>query len=368
MPSPNCWRAIEVLARRSQPVGGGDQLSKSAACRSTGCRRKVERDGEPILLQPREFRLLEYLMKNAGKVVTRTMLLENVWDYHFDPQTNVIDVHMSRLRGKIDKGHANPLLHTIRGAGYMIRDDSSALAQLWRTTTVRLTAIFILIFVVFSVLLLGLHHLAVERPDPAPADRRHRSRSRAQLQRIDADAAASARSIIAVERLSRQPGPGVYYPRRSDRAADRRQRRPSAARGARRAGHLQLRLRAPRAFDEPDGDDEPPRRATRVVRSVMLDSGLILVVGRDVVERRGFTAIIVQGFSGRRRSASCCSRSSPAWSRRVRVLRRIDTINATADQDHVRQPLASACRSPSATTSSTGSRPTSTPCSTASSS
>jgi two-component system OmpR family response regulator len=69
-------------------------------------------------LQPREFRLLEYLMKHAGQVVTRTMLLENVWDYHFDPQTNVIDVHISRLRSKIDKGFERPLLHTIRGAGY----------------------------------------------------------------------------------------------------------------------------------------------------------------------------------------------------------------------------------------------------------
>ncbi len=112
---------IEVLARRTSPseaetnfqVGGLtlDRLS-----------RKVEREGESILLQPREFRLLEYLMKHAGQVVTRTMLLENVWDYHFDPQTNVIDVHMSRLRAKIDKGFAQPLLHTIRGAGYMIRE------------------------------------------------------------------------------------------------------------------------------------------------------------------------------------------------------------------------------------------------------
>lgn len=83
---------------------------------------KVVRGGEPIVLQPREFRLLEYLMRNAGQVVTRTMLLENVWDYHFDPQTNVIDVHISRLRGKIDKGFDKPLLHTVRGAGYMIRD------------------------------------------------------------------------------------------------------------------------------------------------------------------------------------------------------------------------------------------------------
>jgi two-component system OmpR family response regulator len=72
-------------------------------------------------LQPREFRLLEYLMKHAGQVVTRTMLLENVWGYHFDPQTNVIDVHISRLRGKIDKEFDAPLLHTIRGVGYTIR-------------------------------------------------------------------------------------------------------------------------------------------------------------------------------------------------------------------------------------------------------
>src|SRR6185312_867072 len=83
---------------------------------------QVTRGKEEISLQPREFRLLEYLMKHAGQVVTRTMLLENVWDYHFDPQTNVIDVHISRLRSKIDKGFSQPLLHTVRGAGYMIRD------------------------------------------------------------------------------------------------------------------------------------------------------------------------------------------------------------------------------------------------------
>lgn len=83
---------------------------------------RVARGDEEIVLQPREFRLLEYLMKNAGQVVTRTMLLENVWDYHFDPQTNVIDVHISRLRSKIDKGFARPLLQTVRGVGYTIRD------------------------------------------------------------------------------------------------------------------------------------------------------------------------------------------------------------------------------------------------------
>ncbi|HJW42596.1 MAG TPA: winged helix-turn-helix domain-containing protein, partial [Rhizomicrobium sp.] len=74
-----------------------------------------------IDLQPREFRLLEYLMRHASQVVTRTMLLESVWEYHFDPQTNVIDVHISRLRAKIDKGFDTALLHTVRGAGYMIR-------------------------------------------------------------------------------------------------------------------------------------------------------------------------------------------------------------------------------------------------------
>ncbi len=88
----------------------------------------VTRAGQPIILQPREFRLLEYLMRHAGQVVTRTMLLENVWDYHFDPQTNVIDVHISRLRGKIDKAFDKPLVHTVRGAGYVIRADDGPAA------------------------------------------------------------------------------------------------------------------------------------------------------------------------------------------------------------------------------------------------
>lgn len=83
---------------------------------------KVTRGGENFNLQPREYKLLEYLMKHAGQVVTRTMLLENVWEYHFDPQTNVIDVHISRLRQKIDKGFAKQLLSTVRGAGYMLHD------------------------------------------------------------------------------------------------------------------------------------------------------------------------------------------------------------------------------------------------------
>lgn len=115
---------IEALARRSSPEEAspkytvGDLVLDRLA-------HKVTRGGEVIPLQPREYRLLEYLMKHAGQVVTRTMLLEHVWDYHFDPQTNVIDVHISRLRAKLDKNYERPLLHTIRGAGYMIRDGTS---------------------------------------------------------------------------------------------------------------------------------------------------------------------------------------------------------------------------------------------------
>jgi two-component system OmpR family response regulator len=113
---------VEVLGRRSAPKEA-DTVYRVADLELDRLSRKVKRGGEPIVLQPREFRLLEYLMKNAGTVVTRTMLLEKVWDYHFDPQTNVIDVHMSRLRAKIDKGFDRPLLHTVRGSGYVMRDD-----------------------------------------------------------------------------------------------------------------------------------------------------------------------------------------------------------------------------------------------------
>jgi two-component system, OmpR family, response regulator len=83
--------------------------------------RTVRRGGVDLDLQPREFRLLEYLMRHADQVVTRTMLLENVWDFHFDPHTNVVETHISRLRAKLDKGRAGPLIHTVRGAGYCLR-------------------------------------------------------------------------------------------------------------------------------------------------------------------------------------------------------------------------------------------------------
>ena len=112
---------IEVLSRR-RGGRGEETVYRVADLELDRLSHRVCRGKEEIVLQPREFRLLEYLMKYAGQVVTRTMLLENVWDYHFDPQTNVIDVHISRLRAKIDKGFDRALLHTIRGAGYMIRD------------------------------------------------------------------------------------------------------------------------------------------------------------------------------------------------------------------------------------------------------
>jgi len=115
---------LQALVRRARPEQQQTQL-RVANLEMDCLKRKVTRAGQSIQLQPREFRLLEYLMRHAGEVVTRTMLLENVWDYHFDPQTNVIDVHISRLRAKIDKDFQPPLLQTVRGAGYCLSDGES---------------------------------------------------------------------------------------------------------------------------------------------------------------------------------------------------------------------------------------------------
>jgi two-component system, OmpR family, response regulator len=111
---------IDALMRRRHPASVKTRL-QVGDLELDLLTRTARRGTSDIDLQPREFRLLEYLMRHAGQVVTRTMLLESVWEYHFDPQTNVIDVHISRLRSKIDKGFDLPLLHTVRGAGYMIR-------------------------------------------------------------------------------------------------------------------------------------------------------------------------------------------------------------------------------------------------------
>lgn len=113
---------VEILGRRQHKEA--EQTTISAQNIEVDLMtRKVTRAGISIDLQTREFSLLEYLLKHKNQVVTRTMLLENVWDYHFDPQTNVIDVHVSRLRSKIDKGFDTPIIQTVRGAGYIIEDN-----------------------------------------------------------------------------------------------------------------------------------------------------------------------------------------------------------------------------------------------------
>lgn len=115
---------LQALDRRSAQRGGNtapETVLSYADLTMDLLSRRVERQGQRIDLQPREFRLLEALLRHAGRVMTRTMLLEKVWNYHFDPQTNIIDVHISRLRQKIDKDFSPPLLHTVRGAGYSLR-------------------------------------------------------------------------------------------------------------------------------------------------------------------------------------------------------------------------------------------------------
>ncbi len=113
---------VEALSRRPATEAPATRL-KVADLELDLLSRTVTRAGRRVDVQPREFRLLEHLMRHAGQVVTRTMLLEKVWDYHFDPQTNVIDVHVSRLRQKVDKGFDKPLIHTVRNAGYVLRAD-----------------------------------------------------------------------------------------------------------------------------------------------------------------------------------------------------------------------------------------------------
>ena len=118
---------LEALSRRSQ-LGGEtpETVLRYEDLSMDLLARRVERAGREIDVQPREFRLLEVLLRHAGQVMTRTMLLEKVWDYRFDPQTNVIDVHISRLRQKIDRGFDKPLIHTVRGAGYSLRANDKA--------------------------------------------------------------------------------------------------------------------------------------------------------------------------------------------------------------------------------------------------
>jgi len=112
---------VNALARRPPTQEMAPELAV-ADLRLNIVKRTVTRGGRRIDLQPREFQLLEYLLRHAGRVVTRTMLLESVWDFHFDPKTNIVETHMSRLRGKVDRGHGSELIHTVRGAGYILRE------------------------------------------------------------------------------------------------------------------------------------------------------------------------------------------------------------------------------------------------------
>ncbi len=116
---PELIARVEALSRRRE-TGSVSTSIKVGDLEMDLLGRTVHRAGQEIDLQPREFQLLEYLMRHAGQSVTRTMLLEKVWEYHFDPQTNVIDVHISRLRAKIDKGFPRAMLQTVRGAGYRL--------------------------------------------------------------------------------------------------------------------------------------------------------------------------------------------------------------------------------------------------------
>lgn len=116
------YARIGALTRRPQPQASQTKLN-AGDLKVDLMRRSVERAGREINLLPTEFRLLEYLLRHKGRVVTRTMLLENVWDFHFDPKTNIVETHISRLRSKIDRDFDCPLIQTVRGAGYLINDD-----------------------------------------------------------------------------------------------------------------------------------------------------------------------------------------------------------------------------------------------------
>ncbi|HEY6643808.1 response regulator transcription factor [Povalibacter sp.] len=115
---------IEALSRRSSASGAETTRLQLGDLEMDLLSRRVTREGRDIALTSKEFQLLEYLLRRPGQVVTRTMLLEGVWNLHFDPQTNIIDVHMSRLRNAVDKGFSRSLIHTVRGAGYMLKDES----------------------------------------------------------------------------------------------------------------------------------------------------------------------------------------------------------------------------------------------------
>jgi len=118
---------VSALSRRTQRVGAEIQTRiKAGDVELDTLTQSVSRAGQRVELQPQEYRILEYLARNAGKVVTRTMLLQNVWQLHFDPQTNIVESHMSRLRAKLDRGFDTAAIQTIRGEGYILRADQTS--------------------------------------------------------------------------------------------------------------------------------------------------------------------------------------------------------------------------------------------------
>jgi two-component system OmpR family response regulator len=116
------YARICSLSRRP-PLEAQETVLRAADLEMDLLRRRVARASQPIVLQPTEFRLLEYLLRNAGRIVTRTMLLESVWEFHFDPKTNIVETHVSRLRAKVDRGFGRELIKTVRGAGYVLDAD-----------------------------------------------------------------------------------------------------------------------------------------------------------------------------------------------------------------------------------------------------
>ena len=120
---PELLARIHAIARRGRHHESEPVRLRAGDLEIDLIRRTVQRAGQPIELQAQEFRLLEYLMRNMGRTVTRSMLLENVWDLHFDPRTNIVETHISRLRGKVDRGYSVELIHTVRGEGYTLRAD-----------------------------------------------------------------------------------------------------------------------------------------------------------------------------------------------------------------------------------------------------
>ena len=132
---------MNALARRPPPLHQQTEL-KVGDLKLDLLRRFVTRAGRRIDLQARECQLLEYLARHAGRIVTRTMLLEGVWEFHFDPKTNIVETHIGRLRGKINRGQGAELIHTVRGAGYVLREPDLA----FRSTSLRLAIVYTVVF------------------------------------------------------------------------------------------------------------------------------------------------------------------------------------------------------------------------------